>query len=75
MKHNLWLLLLTFFFLSTLDAQIKFQRTYGGTGSDEGQSVVVTPDSGFVILGHTTSFGSTISKVLLMKLDKQGNVK
>ncbi len=75
MRWYTLLLLITFLLINNGDAQNKFQRTYGGIGSDEGQSVVVTPDSGFVILSHSTSFSSPNSNVMLMKLDKQGNVK
>ncbi len=75
MNKCLLLFLVTGLLGSMSVGQIKFQRTYGGTGSDEGQSVVVTSDSGFVIVGHTTSTASSNSNLFLMKLNKNGNVK
>jgi hypothetical protein len=33
-------------------------RTYGGTGQDYGYSVALSDDGGFVIAGHTSSYGT-----------------
>lgn len=35
--------------------QIAFERTYGGTGYDNGLSVLQTSDGGYAILGITNS--------------------
>ena len=75
MKKCLLLFLVTGLLAGTSVGQVKFQRTYGGSGSDEGQSVVVTSDSGFVIAGHTTSNSSLNSTLFLMKLNKKGDMK
>jgi len=40
------------------DGTIAWNKTYGGTGSDGGCSVVRTNDGGYVIAGFTNSFGS-----------------
>jgi len=48
-------------------------RTYGGSGRDEGYSVSQTRDGGYVISGHTDSFGQGKEDVFLVKMDGQGN--
>jgi hypothetical protein len=52
---------------SSLPAQITFQRTYGGEISDAGESVRQTSDSGYIIAGHTGSFGAGGHDVYLLK--------
>ncbi len=56
-----------------LTAQITFQRTYGGTSVDEGNSVAQTTDSGYVIAGYTYSSGAGGSDVYLVKTDASGD--
>ena len=46
-------------------------RIYGEAGWDEGRGVCQTPDSGFVIAGWTSSFGSPA--VWLLKTDANGD--
>src|SRR4030095_3353145 len=60
-------------FFSTTWAQIKFQRTYGGSGHDEGRSVKQTWDGGYIIAGTTSSFGAGATDVYLLKVDSLGN--
>jgi hypothetical protein len=62
-------------FFSTTWAQIKFQRTYGGSGHDEGRSVKQTWDGGYIIAGTTSSFGAGATDVYLLKVDSLGNVQ
>ncbi len=56
-----------------LTAQITFQRTYGGTNCDRGYSVAQTSDGGYVIAGHTWSFGAGSSDVYLIRTDALGD--
>ena len=48
-------------------------RTLGGAGMDRGQSVIQSSDGGFVVTGHTESFGAGSSDLLLAKFDSSGN--
>ena len=50
-----------------------FQKTYGGNSTDEGRSVWITSDGGFIIGGSTASFGSGSDDVYLVKLDVSGD--
>jgi len=53
---------------------IVWAKTYGGTGNDSAYSLVCTADSGFVLVGSTTSFGPGLQNMFVLKLDKNGNI-
>lgn len=49
-------------------------KTYGGDGRDEGYSVHLTSDGGYIIAGLTASFGAGGEDVYLIRTDENGNV-
>jgi len=56
----------------SINAQtIEWTQTYGGTGQDGGESLVLTSNSGIVIAGFKSS--NNLKDVLLMKTDVSGN--
>jgi hypothetical protein len=44
-------------------------RTYGGSSDDQAFSLVATADTGYVVVGSTTSFGSGSYDVYLLKIE------
>ncbi|MCP4633611.1 MAG: T9SS type A sorting domain-containing protein [candidate division Zixibacteria bacterium] len=48
-------------------------KHYGGGLNEEAYSVCVTSDSGFVILGHTSSYGAGSWDIYLVKTDSSGD--
>ena len=58
------------------NAQITFQKTYGGMGFDragQGNSLQQTTDGGYIVVGTTSSFGVGIKDVYLIKTDSTGD--
>lgn len=47
---------------------VLWTRTFGGTGTDEGKSIVQTSDGGFAVTGSTNSFGSGGNDVYIIKI-------
>ncbi len=55
-------------------AQTTFQKTYGGSGSDYGFSVMQTTDGGFIICGKTVDYlSSSTYYTYLVRLDSNGD--
>jgi hypothetical protein len=48
-------------------------KTFGGSMSDNGRYIKETADKGFIIIGHTDSFGNGLTDIWLIKTDQFGD--
>jgi hypothetical protein len=54
---------------------LEWQKTFGGSRTDFGYSVLATADDGFAVLGESNSFGTGIyPNAYLIKTDADGNL-
>lgn len=51
---------------------VTFEKTFGLSGEDRGQSIQQTSDGGYIIAGSTSSFGAGSLDVYLLKTDSDG---
>jgi len=51
----------------------EWSKTFGGTASDVGYSVIQSSDGGYLFLGETESFGNGSTDMYLVKTDANGN--
>lgn len=73
MKTKILMLIVFLLAISTTDAQIMFQRHYGGTLDDGGSSVLQTDDGGYIVAGRTMSYGNGSNDIYVLKTDANGN--
>ncbi|MFX0170089.1 MAG: hypothetical protein ACFE89_12155 [Candidatus Hodarchaeota archaeon] len=50
-----------------------WNRTYGGPNDDMGYAVVEVSSGGFILAGHTWSFGAGVNNGWLIRIDADGN--
>ncbi len=51
----------------------EWAKTYGGLFEDRGQSIQLTSDGGYILLGTTASYGAGGYDIFLVKIDSEGN--
>jgi len=56
-----------------LAAQVTFERTYGGAADDHIGTVRQTADGGFILVGHTRSFGAGGADMYVIRTDAWGD--
>ena len=66
--ENVWVVKLD------VSGNVEWQRTYGGSGRDEAESIQLTSDGGYIVAAYTESFGAGGRDVWILKLDSEGNV-
>ncbi|HEY3293858.1 MAG TPA: T9SS type A sorting domain-containing protein [bacterium] len=52
---------------------VSWTRSYGGSGDDYAVALERTADSGFVMAGHTTSFGTGLGNMYVVKTNANGD--
>ena len=60
-------------FASFSNAQIRFQKVYGGTALDWSNCVIQTTDSNFLMMCSSVNFGSGLEDVYLIKTNQSGD--
>jgi len=53
---------------------VEWQKTYGGSAIDVAYSFQQTSDGGYMVVGHTSSFGAGDFDLWVLKLDSAGDV-
>ena len=53
---------------------VEWEKTFGGSGNEEGYDVIATSDGGFLFIGYTWSFGSS-QQFYAVKTDFHGNLE
>ncbi|OQB60235.1 MAG: hypothetical protein BWX95_02346 [Bacteroidetes bacterium ADurb.Bin141] len=74
MKKICLFILAILFVNQTTFAQITFQKGYGGVSLEEAKSIYQTYDHGYIIAGHSYSFGQGVWDAYLIKTDSLGEI-
>jgi hypothetical protein len=81
LKKLLLFIVITLSFNNVIAQSIQWQKSLGGTGQDEANSIQQTADGGFVIAGVTYSNDGDVtdnhgsSDIWVVKLDNMGNIQ
>jgi len=53
--------------------EMEWEKSYGGASGDEGRDAIVTADSGYVIVGATSSYGAGGADFYIIKTNSMGD--
>jgi len=56
------------------DGNVQWQKTYGGAERDYANSIQQTSDDGYIVAGHTYSFGAGYGDAWVLKLNGNGDI-
>jgi len=57
------------------NGDIQWSKTYGGSSNDEAYAITATQDNGYVVVGHSRTFGNgDTAKVLVIRIDSVGSL-
>ena len=56
------------------NGNVSWQKTYGGSSTDEDALIQQTSDGGYIMTGSTRSFGAGDNDIWVLKLDQNGNI-
>ncbi|MDK2914937.1 MAG: hypothetical protein PWQ79_1852 [Thermococcaceae archaeon] len=57
------------------NGNVKWSKTYGGSGFDVAFAVAIAPNGDIIVAGETDSFGAGGGDVWVLRLDENGNIK
>ena len=58
-----------------LNGNLQWNKTYGGAGTDYVNSIILTADGGYLMVGHTNSWGVGGYDLFVVKTDSLGNMQ
>ncbi|MBD3289012.1 choice-of-anchor D domain-containing protein [candidate division KSB1 bacterium] len=64
-----------YLFKTDASGNVQWEKTYGGTNWEEGNSIQPTSDGGYIIAGFTVSQGAGARDFYLIKTDATGNMQ
>ncbi|MCC7303430.1 MAG: hypothetical protein IT233_12395 [Bacteroidia bacterium] len=73
MRRVLFYIFLIFFPGGVFPQLIRFEKVYGAWSHDKGNACVQTWDSGYVVVGSSSSYGNGASGLYMLRLNKYGN--
>jgi hypothetical protein len=74
-KYLSWLMaMVTLPFWANAQIDTTWIKTYGGNRNDVANDIINTQDSGYLIIGSTSSFGFDNSQMYFLKLDSTGQI-